>query len=89
LPLGLLRIRQFPHPWIRASAAASFLGLLLHAYHTLPGVAGGVGRFIFSVAGPLLSLSTAAYLCETTPGSQTQTPSGGPGALRHSARDRL
>ena len=89
LPLGLLRIRQFPHPWIRASAAASFLGLLLNAYHTLPGVAGGVGRCIFSVAGPLLSLSTAAYLCETTPGSQTQTPSVGPGARRHSVRDRL
>ena len=75
LPLGLLRIRQFPQPWIRASAAAGFLGLLLNAYHTLPGVAGGVGRCIFSVAGPLLSLSTAAYLCETTSGSQTETPS--------------
>jgi hypothetical protein len=88
LPLGLLRIRRFPHPWIRASAAASFVGLLLNAYHTLPEVGGGVGRCIFSVAGPLLSLSTAAYLCEAPPGSQTQTPSGGPGARRHSAKDR-
>jgi hypothetical protein len=63
LPLGLLRIRQFPLPWVWASATGSLVALLLNAYHTLPGAAGGVGRYIFSVAGPLLSMSTAAYLC--------------------------
>jgi hypothetical protein len=65
LPLGLLRIRQFPPQWVWASATASLVALVLNAYSTLPESMGGVGRYIFSVAGPLLSLSAAAYLCGT------------------------
>ena len=67
LPLGLLRIRQFPHPWVWASATASLVALLLNAYVTFQGATGNVGRYIFSVAGPLLSLSAAAYLCGVKP----------------------
>jgi hypothetical protein len=64
LPLGLMRIRRFPRPWIWAAAVAAILALVLNAYHTLPGAEGGVGRYVFNVAGPLLSLSTARFLYE-------------------------
>jgi hypothetical protein len=63
LPLGLIRIREFPRPWVAAAAAASFSALGLNAYHTAAG--GGVGRCIFDIAGPLLSLSAAAWLTQT------------------------
>jgi len=68
LPLGLLRIRQFPRPWVWAATSASFVALLLNAYSTVPGVEGGLGRYIFNVAGPLLSLSVASFLCRIKPG---------------------
>jgi hypothetical protein len=60
LPLGLIRIREFPRPWVAAAAVASLSALVLNAYHTA--ASGGVGRCIFDIAGPLLSLSVAAYL---------------------------
>ncbi len=64
LPLGLLRVRQFPRAWLGAAATAGATALLLNAYHTKPGAEGGTGRYIFNVAGPLLCLSAARFLCE-------------------------
>lgn len=65
VPLGLAGIRRFPRPWIAAAAAGSIAALLLNAYHsTVAGGGGGIGRYIFIVAGPLLSLSAAAFLSE-------------------------
>ena len=74
LPLGLQRIRQFSRPWVWAAAAASVVALLLNAYHTLPGVGGGVGRCIFNIAGPLLSLSVGGFLCDAKPRSGMERP---------------
>jgi hypothetical protein len=68
LPLGLLRIRQFPRPWVSAAASASCVALILNAYNTVPGTEGGLGRYVFNVAGPLLSLSVASFLCRTNAG---------------------
>ena len=63
LPLGLVRIRKFPREWVGSAAVASACALILNAYHsTVGGGGGGVGRYIFDIAGPLLSLSAAAYL---------------------------
>ena len=68
LPLGLLRIRQFPRPWVWTAASASLVALLLSAYSTVTGREGGPGRYIFNVAGPLLSLSVASFLSRIKPG---------------------
>ena len=63
LPLGLVRIREFPRPWIAAAAVASVGALGLNAFHsTVGGVGGCVGRYIFDIAGPLLSISAASWL---------------------------
>jgi hypothetical protein len=63
LPLGLVRIRKFPRQWVASALAASLCALILNAYHsTVGGGGGGVGRYIFDIAGPLLSLSAATCL---------------------------
>jgi hypothetical protein len=72
LPLGLLRIRELPRPWVAAAAVASVCAFGLNAYHTAAG--GGVGRCVFDIAGPLLSLSAAA--CLTRLGPIPEPPSG-------------
>jgi hypothetical protein len=65
LPLGLIRIREFPRPWVAAAAVASICALGLNAFHsTVGGGGGGIGRYIFDIAGPLLSLSAAAWLTQ-------------------------
>lgn len=72
LPLGLLRIRRFPRPWVASSAATTFVALILNAYYGgMGGSGGGVGRFVFDVAGPLLSLSAATFLCDGNLGSSS------------------
>jgi hypothetical protein len=63
LPLGLAGIKQFPRPWKAAVGVGALTALLLNAYHsTVGGGGGGTGRYIFNVAGPLLSLSAASFL---------------------------
>jgi hypothetical protein len=63
LPLGLVRIRSFPREWVASAAVASACALGLNAYHsTVGGGGGGIGRYVFDIAGPLLSLSAAACL---------------------------
>ena len=57
LPLGVWQLPCFPRPWIFACAAAVATDLVLVAYYgAAPGTA---ARAIFSIAGPLLSLSVA------------------------------
>jgi hypothetical protein len=59
LPLGLVRLRRLPRPWVWASAVAFCGALALGAYHN---ASGNVARALFSVSGPILSLSAAIYL---------------------------
>ena len=73
LPLGLVRIRSFPREWVAAAAVASACALGLNAYHsTVGGGGGGVGRYVFDIAGPLLSLSVAALIARLDPISARQ-----------------
>ena len=63
LPLGLAGRAQMPREWKAAATAAVGVAILLNAYHsTVGGGGGGLGRYVFNVAGPLLSLSAAAFL---------------------------
>jgi hypothetical protein len=60
LPLGLARIRECPREWVASAGAASVCALALNAYHsTVGGGGGGIGHYVFDIAGPLLSLSAA------------------------------
>jgi hypothetical protein len=60
LPLGSLRLRRLPMPWIASASAAALLTFVLIAWHgSTPGAS---ARPLFSIAGPLLSLSAAIYL---------------------------
>ena len=75
VPLGLAGMRALPRPWIWSAGAAVLIALLLNAYHsTVGGGGGGIGRYVFDVAGPLLSLSAAAYLSGA---SEKQSTSAG------------
>lgn len=63
LPLGMVKIREFPREWVASAVVASACALALNAYHsTVGGGGGGIGRYVFDIAGPLLSLSAAASL---------------------------
>jgi hypothetical protein len=59
LPLGLLRLRRLPRPWVLASAMAFCGALALGAYNN---AGGNTARALFNVSGPLLSLSAAIFL---------------------------
>jgi hypothetical protein len=59
LPLGILRLRRLPRPWVLASGVAFCGALLLGAYNN---AGGNTTRALFNVAGPVLSLSTAIFL---------------------------
>jgi hypothetical protein len=61
LPLALPKLRALPKTWLIPTAATAALVFILDAYYG--GVPGTVGRELFSVAGPILSLSAAAFLC--------------------------
>jgi hypothetical protein len=63
LPLGLVGIKRLPRPWVVAAGVGTITALLLNAYHsTVGGGGGGIGRYIFDVTGPLLSLAAASFL---------------------------
>jgi len=62
LPLGVWRLRLFPRSWIIASACAAITALLLGAFID---AGGSIGRSVFSISGPLLSLSVAVLLART------------------------
>jgi len=69
LPLGAWRLGWFSRQWVWASAATALCAFALNAfYQSQPGT---VGRAIFSIAGPLLSVSVAVLLAL---GSGARTP---------------
>lgn len=59
LPLGILRIRCLPLPWLLASGMAFCGALALGAFNN---AAGNTARALFNVGGPILSLSAAVFL---------------------------
>jgi hypothetical protein len=60
LPAAIPNLKAFPRSWLIPTAAASVAAFVLDAYYG--GAPGTVGRALFSVAGPLLSMSAAAFL---------------------------
>ncbi|HWE50632.1 MAG TPA: hypothetical protein VG273_12615 [Bryobacteraceae bacterium] len=60
VPLGLPRLKALPRSWVAACAAAALVDFALVTWHS--SVAGAAARPLFSVAGPILSLSAAMYL---------------------------
>ena len=59
LPLGVWHLHRFPRPWVMASAVTALLAVGIGGYANLMGT---VNRPLFSVMGPLLSLSTASLI---------------------------
>jgi hypothetical protein len=64
LPLGLIRMRSFPKPWVVSATAVTCLGLAFATYNNSGGT---VGRASFNIIGPLLSLSVASLLARKSP----------------------
>ena len=65
LPLGIAGWKRMPHDWTAATEVGIALAILLNAYHsTVGGGGGGLGRYVFNISGPLLSLSAAIFLAE-------------------------
>jgi uncharacterized membrane protein len=60
LPTAIPNLKRLPKPWLIATAAACAMALVLDAY--FGGAPGTVGRALFSIAGPVLSLSSALFL---------------------------
>jgi hypothetical protein len=63
LPLGLIRLNRLPRPWVLASICSALTALALGVYRD---IGGNVARPLFDVMGPLLSLSAAMFLAETS-----------------------
>lgn len=59
LPLGLVRLRELPKPWVGALVSGTLAVLAMGAYHD---AGDSAARALFHVAGPGLSLSTAIFL---------------------------
>jgi len=65
LPLGLAGSKRLPREWKAAATTGVVVAILLNAYHsTVGGEGGGLGRYVFNTAGPLLSLSAARFLMQ-------------------------
>lgn len=62
LPLGLFRLKRLPVPWVSSSLVTGLLAIGLGAYANS---LGSVCRPLFSVAGPVLTLSAAMFLAES------------------------
>jgi hypothetical protein len=60
LPMGIPRLKNLPDAWLVPTLAASAMAFVLDAYYG--GAPGTVGRALFSVAGPVLALSSATLL---------------------------
>ncbi len=60
LPLGIPRLKRFPKDWLIPAAATCVVVFVLDGYYG--GAPGTVGRALFSIAGPLLALSSAELL---------------------------
>lgn len=65
LPIGLPRLSKFPRAWLIPTATAAAMTFVLDGYYgAAPGT---VGRELFSIAGPILTLSSASLLCNREP----------------------
>ena len=63
LPTAIPNLKRFPKSWLIPVGAACALALLMDAYFGGAPTAGSAwGRALFSIAGPLLSLSSASLL---------------------------
>ena len=60
LPAAIPNLKRFPRSWLIPTGATSMVVFVLDGYYG--GAPGTVGRALFSVAGPLLSLSSALLL---------------------------
>jgi hypothetical protein len=60
LPTAIPNLKGFPKSWLVPVAATSVTAFVLDAY--FGGAPGTVGRALFSIAGPVLSLSSALFL---------------------------
>jgi hypothetical protein len=67
LPLGATRLSKLPKPWVIASICAAVTALGLGVFRD---IGGNVARPLFSVLGPMLSLSAAMWLLDPR-GSRT------------------
>lgn len=63
LPLGLWRVKRLPRPWLVASAATGVFTLGLGAWVHLGGT---VERPLYSLIGPVLAVSAAGFLAESS-----------------------
>jgi hypothetical protein len=70
LPTGIPRLRRFPKSWLIPTGAAAAMAFVLDAYYG--GAPGTVGRALFSIAGPVLALSSASFLLDD---KHAETPS--------------
>lgn len=78
LPLGATRLCKLPKPWVVASICAAIAALALGIFRD---IGGNVARPLFSVLGPMLSLSAAVWLMDPY-ASQRPDASQRPGAAR-------
>ncbi len=62
LPAAIPNLKRFPKSWLIPVAATCAMAFALDAYYG--GAAGTVGRALFSIAGPILSLSSALFLLQ-------------------------
>jgi hypothetical protein len=65
LPLAIPHLNRFPKSWLLPTAAASAMAFVLDGYYG--GAPGTIARALFSVAGPILALSAASFLCDLDP----------------------
>lgn len=63
IPLGVWRLRAFPKPWLASSLVTAVLAIALGMFINAGGT---VGRPLFDIVGPLLSLSVALLITGTT-----------------------
>lgn len=56
IPLGVWRLGFFPRPWVVAAIITATTAILLGAFID---AGGSIGRSVFNISGPLLSLSVA------------------------------
>jgi hypothetical protein len=73
LPTALPNLMRLPKTWIIPVGATCVMAFVLDGYYG--GAPGTVGRALFSVAGPVLSLSSHYYCCKprTRPSCDHQT----------------
>jgi hypothetical protein len=60
LPTAMPNLKRLPKAWLLPVSAACLMAFVLDAY--FGGAPGTVGRALFSIAGPVLSLSSAMFL---------------------------